>query len=153
MTIGLGLPGGGFKRIVERNTPLPASKSFSLATSKDNEETMELQVFQGEDTNVGANEYLGTMRIEGLPKGPKGAVQLAVTLRLDAECVLHVEARELRTRKAFSSTLATRYTPDEIRSRLGMGGAKPQATEQRSEELKQRGGRFWSFLKRVVGKT
>ena len=154
MTIGLGLPGGGFKRIVERNTPLPASKSFSLATSKDNEETMELQVFQGEDANVGANEYLGTMRIEGLPKGPKGSVQLAVTLKLDAECVLHVDARELRTRKAFTSTLATRYTPDEIRSRLGMTAAKPTpATEQRAEELKQRGGRFWGFLKRVVGRA
>ena len=154
MTIGLGLPGGGFKRIVERNTPLPASKSFSLATSKDNEETMELQVFQGEDTNVGANEYLGTMRIEGLPRGPKGSVQLAVTLKLDAECVLHVDARELRTRKAFTSTLATRYTPDEIRSRLGMGAAKPtQASTQRAEELKQRGGRFWSFIKRVVGRA
>ncbi len=154
MTIGLGLPGGGFKRIVERNTPLPASKSFSLATSKDNEESMELQVFQGEDANVGANEYLGTMRIEGLPKGPKGSVQLAVTLKLDAECVLHVDARELRTRKAFTSTLATRYTPDEIRSRLGMSATKPTpATEQRSEELKQRGGRFWGFLKRVVGRA
>ncbi len=154
MTIGLGLPGGGFKRIVERNTPLPASKSFSLATSKDNEETMELQVFQGEDANVGANEYLGTMRIEGLPKGPKGSVQLAVTLKLDAECVLHVDARELRTRKAFTSTLATRYTPDEIRTRLGMSTVKATpATAQRAEELKQRGGRFWGFLKRVVGRA
>ncbi len=155
MTIGLGLPGGGFKRIIERNTPLPASKSFSLATSKDNEETMELQVFQGEDANVGANEYLGTLRIEGLPRGPKGSVQLAVTLKLDAECVLHVDARELRTRKAFTSTLATRYTPDEIRGRLGMSAtAKPsQEMSQRAEELKQRGGRFWSFLKRVVGRA
>ncbi len=154
MTIGLGLPGGGFKRIVERNTPLPASKSFSLATSKDNEEAMELQVFQGEDANVGANEYLGTMRIEGLPRGPKGSVQVAVTLKLDAECVLHVDARELRTRKAFACTLATRYTPDEIRSRLGMSTTKPTpATEQRAEELKQRGGRFWGFLKRVVGRA
>jgi molecular chaperone DnaK (HSP70) len=154
MTIGLGLPGGGFKRIIERNTPLPAARSFSLATSKDNEETMELQVFQGEDANVRANEYLGTLRIEGLPRAPRGSVQLAVTLKLDSECVLQVDARELRSRRLFTSTLATRYTPEEIRARLGIKPGKPgDATSERAAELKSRAGKFWGFLKRVVGRA
>ena len=154
MTIGIGLPGGGFKRIIERNTPLPVSKSFSLATSRDDEEHLELSIFQGEDGNVVGNEYVGTTRIDGLPKGPKGTVHVSVTLKLDAECVLHVEARELRTRKGFKADMATRYTSEELRKKLGIVPQAPTANQgQRAQELSQRGGRFWGFLKRVVGRA
>lgn len=152
MTIGIGLPGGGFKRTIERNTPLPASASFAVSTSKDNEEHLELNLFQGEDAQIGGNEYLGTVSIDGLPKGPKGTVQVVVNVKLDAECVLHVEARELRTRAVFKATLATRYTPEQIRNRLGIPAPDPKQGP-RAKELEKRGGRFWSFLKRVVGKS
>ncbi len=152
MTIGIGLPGGGFKRTIERNTPLPANASFAVSTSKDDEEHLELNLFQGEDAQVGGNEYLGTVSIDGLPKGPKGTVRVVVNVKLDAECVLHVEARELRTRAVFKATLATRYTPEQIRTRLGIAAPDPKQGA-RAKELEKRGGRFWSFLKRVVGKT
>ncbi|MBL8954858.1 MAG: TIGR02266 family protein, partial [Myxococcaceae bacterium] len=92
MTIGVGMPGGAFKRIIERNTPLPVSKSFGVSTQTDNQEMLELMIFQGEDGHVSANEFLGAVHVEGLPKGPKGSVQVAVTLQLDSECVLTVEA-------------------------------------------------------------
>jgi uncharacterized protein (TIGR02266 family) len=150
MTIGIGVPGGGFKRLIERNTPLPASVSFGLATSKDNEEVIELNVFQGEDSDPTVNDYIGTVRIDGLPKAPKGMTQVTVTLKLDAECVLHAEARELRTRHSVRATLATRYSSAELQTKLG---APPAAAKEskRSEELKKRGGRFWGLLKRVLG--
>jgi molecular chaperone DnaK (HSP70) len=153
MTIGIGLPGGGFKRIIERNTPLPATASFAVSTSKDDEPHLELSLFQGEDSQVAGNEYVGTVRVDELPKGPKGSVQVVVSVKLDAECVLHVEARELRTRKVFKATLATRYTPEQLKARLGISAAPPPAAEgARATELAKRGGRFWSFLKKVVGK-
>ncbi len=151
MTIGIGLPGGTFKRIIQRNTPLPAASSFALNTSKDDEKHLELNLFQGEDAHVVGNEYLGTVSIDGLPKGPKGSVQVIVSVKLDAECVLHVDARELRSRVAFKATLATRYTPEQIRTRLGIAPTANATTGARAQELAQRGGRFWSFLKRVVG--
>ncbi|ATB28904.1 TIGR02266 family protein [Melittangium boletus] len=153
MTIGVAMPGGGFTRVIERNTPLPAQRSFAISTTRDNEEVMELSLFQGEDTHISANEYLGTVRLEGLPKGPKGSVRVAITLRLDSECVLHVNALEYSTRKEMKATLATRYSPEELRQRLGVARDAAQAAEERrGQDLKERSGRFWGFLKKVVGK-
>ncbi|ATB43704.1 molecular chaperone DnaK [Cystobacter fuscus] len=154
MTIGVAMPGGAFTRVIERNTPLPAQRSFAISTTRDDEEVMELSIFQGEDAHISANEYLGTARLEGLPKGPKGSVRVAVTLRLDSECVLHVNAQEYSTRKEMKATLATRYTPEELRQRLGVAkDAARAAEERRGQELKERSGRFWGFLKKVVGKS
>ncbi|MBL8921816.1 MAG: TIGR02266 family protein [Myxococcaceae bacterium] len=154
MTVGLGKPGGGFHRLIERNTPLPVTKTFGLSTFKDHQTELEVLVFQGEDNNVSGNEFLGAVKIDGLPKAPKGVVQVAITLTLDAECVLHVEAKEFKTRKAVKATLASRYTTAEVAQRLGISAEKQaQATEQRGAELTQRAGGFWSRLKRVFTKA
>lgn len=153
MTVGIGKPGGGFHRLIERNTPLPATKSFGLSTHEDNQTELEVMIFQGEDSNVAGNEFLGAMKLEGLPKGPKGAVQIAITVSLDAECVLKVEAREFRTRKVVRATMATRYTSDEVAKRLNISAEKrAQTDQQRSEELGGRTGGFWSKLKRVFSR-
>jgi molecular chaperone DnaK (HSP70) len=154
MTIGLAMPGGAFQRVVERNTPLPAQRSFAVSTSRDNEEVLELSIFQGEDNHISANEYLGTVRLEGLPKGPKGSVRVAVTIKMDAECVLFVEAREYQTRKTVRATLATRYTPEELAKQLKVDmNAARAAEERRGADLRERAGRFWGFLKKVVGRA
>ncbi|WP_141621596.1 TIGR02266 family protein [Myxococcus sp. AB036A] len=153
MTVGVAMPGGAFKRVIERNSPLPAQRSFAINTTKDNEAFLELSIFQGEDSHISANEYLGTVRIEGLPKGPKGSVRVAVTLKLDSECVLHVEAREYSTRKEVKATLATRYSPEELQKQLQVSKESVKAAEERrGADLKERAGGFWSFVKKALGR-
>ena len=111
-------------------------------------------LFQGEDSNVAGNELVGVVRIDGLPKGPKGAVQVAISLSLDAECVLKVEAREFRTRKAVKATLATRFTAEEIAARLHMSAAKGVEVQQkRADELEKRAGGFWGRLKKAFARN
>jgi molecular chaperone DnaK (HSP70) len=154
MTIGLGKPGGGFHRLIERNTPLPATKSFGISTQKNDETELEVMIFQGEDSNVAGNEFLGALTISGLPKGPAGSVQVAITLGLDAECVLRVEAREFRSRQVVRSTLATRYTGDEIAKKLGISTEKvAAANKSRGEELEKRAGGFWGKLKSLFKRS
>nr|WP_193364460.1 TIGR02266 family protein [Corallococcus macrosporus] len=153
MTVGVAMPGGAFKRVIERNSPLPAQRSFAINTTKDNEAALELSIFQGEDNHISANEYLGTVRIEGLPKGPKGSVRVAVTLKLDSECVLHVEAREYSTRKEVKATLATRYSPEELQKQLQVSKESVKAAEERrGADLKERAGGFWGFVKKALGR-
>ena len=153
MTIGLGKVGGGFHRLIERNTPLPATKSFGISTHEDNQEVLEVMLFQGEDANVAGNELLGAVHIDGLPRGPKGSVQVAVSLSLDAECVLKVEAREFRTRKAVAATLATRFTGEEVAKRLHITEAKSaEAQATRGQELEKRAGGFWGRLKKALSR-
>ncbi|MFP2929125.1 Hsp70 family protein, partial [Pyxidicoccus sp. 3LG] len=153
MTVGVAMPGGAFKRVIERNSPLPAQRSFAINTNKDNEESLELSIFQGEDNHISANEYLGTVRIEGLPRGPKGSVRVAVTIKLDSECVLHVEAREYSTRKEVKATLATRYSPEELQKQLQVSKESVKAAEERrGADLKERAGGFWGFVKKALGR-
>ncbi|AGC48460.1 DnaK family protein [Myxococcus stipitatus DSM 14675] len=153
MTVGVAMPGGAFKRVIERNSPLPAQRSFAISTNKDNEEVLELSLFQGEDNHISANEYLGTVRIEGLPKGPKGSVRVAVTIKLDSECVLHVEAREYSTRREVKATLATRYSPEELQKQLQVSKESVKAAEdRRGADLKERAGGFWRFVKKALGR-
>jgi molecular chaperone DnaK len=152
MTLGIGLPGGRFKRIIERNTPLPVQRTYGIATTRRNQRKIEISVFQGEDTHVSGNDYLGTLVVDGLQRGEKGAVQVAVTFALGPECVLDVAAREVGSGHEVRATLATRDTPEDLRKRLRIDAEAASAAESaRAEELTRRGSRFWSLLKRVVG--
>src|SRR5882724_5359552 len=73
MSIGVGLPGGRFKKIIERNTTLPHKKSLNIGTTRDNQDTVEIVIFQGDNEKAQANEYLGTLVIGDVAKGPRGS--------------------------------------------------------------------------------
>jgi molecular chaperone DnaK len=122
MSIGIGLPGGRVKTIIERNTALPARKQYGLATTKDGQTEFELVVFQGESQTAGECEYLGTLRLEGLPPGPRGMVKIAVTFELGAECLLTVKARELNTGRQVEAVMSAKEGPNAARRKLEQAG-------------------------------
>ena len=118
VSIGIGLPGGRVKTIIERNTPLPARKQYGLATSRDGQTEFELVVLQGESGVAAECEYLGTLRLAGLPAGPRGMVKIAVSFELGAECLLTVTARELASGRQVRTVLDTREKPSDVQRRL-----------------------------------
>ena len=120
ISIGVGLPGGGgrVKRVIERNTPLPVRKEYQLATTKDGQETFDLWIFEGEGAMVAECQYLGTIQLTGLPRGPKGSVRIAVAFELGEECLLAVRAREMGSGREVEVVFTTRGTPDEVRKRI-----------------------------------
>ena len=143
-----------FRRVLERNTALPVQKAFAIGTTEDNQAEMKLFLFQGEDPHVSANDFLGAVRLDGLPPGPKGTIKVAVTLKLDTECVLNVEAKEISTGRSVRARLQTRYAKEDVQKELRVTGAGAQAAEEkRGEELKARSGRFWGFVKKVMGRA
>jgi molecular chaperone DnaK len=119
MSIGVGLRGGRFKRILEHNTPLPHRRNHQIHTTRDDQTTLEVAVFQGESDRALDNEYLGTLTVEDLPPGPKGSVGFDVAFALTAEALLTVTAEQHGTGRLIEATFATRETPDAIRARLG----------------------------------
>jgi molecular chaperone DnaK len=139
MAIGIGLPGGRFKAILDRNTALPATKRYSISTSRDDQTEVELSIFQGDNAAAQQNEYLGTLKLAGLPKKPRGGVQIEVVFEVNNECLLKVTAKESGTDKSVTSVFSTRDTPAAVKARLeNDGGAKPSpappagATAQKS---------------------
>ncbi|MCY1031194.1 TIGR02266 family protein [Corallococcus sp. BB11-1] len=124
MAIGVGLPGGRFKPVLERNVSLPASKVYTLSTHRDDQTELELSVFQGDAERAPDNEYLGTLRLAGLPKRPRGAVQVTVTFEVSNESLLKVIAREATTGREVVSTFTTRDTPEAVKARLAQSEAE-----------------------------
>lgn len=85
-----------FAPIVKRNTPLPASASEAFATVSDNQPTVEIDVYQGESSDVRRNHRVGKFLIEGLARVPAGN-QIVVQLDLTLDGTLKVSAREKST--------------------------------------------------------
>ncbi len=118
MSIGVGLPGGRMATVLPRNTRLPARKIYEHATTQDGQTELELQVFQGDAPRVSECEYLGTVRVAGLPPRPRGEVRIAVELALGNEGILTVIARDLATGEVTEARLATLDTPESLREKL-----------------------------------
>ena len=161
MSIGIGLPGGRVKTIIERNTALPARKQYGLATSRDGQTEFELVILQGESPDASQCEYLGTLKLAGLPLGPRGMVKIAVTFELGAEGLLTVTARELNTGKQVRAVMSAKEGPSAARRRLdegtGTDGAKVQtasfgAPRPGAPGAAPRGG-IAGFLRRLFGKS
>jgi molecular chaperone DnaK len=163
MSIGIGLPGDRVKNIIERNTPLPVRKQYGLTTTRDGQTEFELVVLQGESTHVAECEYLGTVRLTGLPSGPRGMVKIAVSFDLGAECLLTVTARELNTGRKVQAVMSAREGPSAARRRLDDGQAKgstgsfPVATTPPAgtplARPAPRHGPFRRFLRKLMGRA
>ncbi|MBL8952553.1 MAG: TIGR02266 family protein, partial [Myxococcaceae bacterium] len=69
--IGVAVKGGGFRRVLERNTRLPADKTLELPVAAD--APVQLAVFQGTASRAEDNEYLGALHVV-----PEKAGDLAV---------------------------------------------------------------------------
>jgi molecular chaperone DnaK len=118
MAIGVGLPGGRFKVVMDRNAPLPATKTYTLSTHRDNQAELEVSIFQGESLRVAENEFLGTLKLTGLPPRPRGEVQVTISFEVSSESLLKVTAKENTTGREVSSTFTTRDTPEAVKARL-----------------------------------
>ena len=126
LSIGIASPQGKVRTIFERNTPLPAHKRVSLATTHDGQTEFELAVVQGDAPVAADCEYLGTVRLDGLPSGPRGMVKIAVGFELGAECLLTITARELQTNRAVQTSFAARAPPARQVAPAATGEARPE---------------------------
>ena len=146
MSIGIGLPGGRFKKVVDRNTSLPHKKTHSIWTSQDHQKTLEIAVFQGESGRVRDNEYLGTLVVPDLPPGTKGNVVFDIVFSISAESILTVTAEERGTARSVSATFSTQDTPEAVKRRLS-GGAEAGEAQPAAASNAAKGG----WMKRIFG--
>lgn len=93
--------------IIHRNTPLPVNKTESFTTSHDNQTSVEVVVYQGEDPDPDQNTLIGKFIVEGLSKAPQGNLVL-VGFNLDLNGMLKVTATEKITGFSKTVTLDTR---------------------------------------------
>jgi molecular chaperone DnaK len=150
LTIGMASPQGKVRAIFERNTPLPSRKQVGLATTRDGQTEFELTLVQGEAPMALDCEYLGTLRLDGLPSGPRGMVKIAVGFELGAECLLTVTARELQTNRVVRTSFATRRATTHEPPARAEPSRPPAPAAAPSPPAPSRGLR--GFLDRLLGR-
>lgn len=99
LSLGIETLGGVMTKMINRNTTIPTKQSKVFSTAADNQTTVSIRVFQGEREMVNDNKLLGQFDLSGIPPAPRGVPQVEVTFDIDANGIVHVNARDKSTGK------------------------------------------------------
>jgi molecular chaperone DnaK len=99
LSLGIETLGGVTTVLIARNTTIPTKKSEIFSTAEDNQTTVEIHVLQGERDMALNNRTIGRFQLTGIPPAPRGMPQVEVTFDIDANGILHVQAKDKATGK------------------------------------------------------
>ena len=143
MPIGFSMPGGRFRKVIEKNTQIPSKSSFRLPATRDGK-GLELDIFQGDGDRIIDNEYLGTLKFPAEVAGQR------VNFILDEECLLHVTI-ESASGQIRELTLATHDTPEALKVAWQEEAERRRVAAERQMTPEEQSRGIFASIRKVFG--
>jgi molecular chaperone HscA len=97
LSLGIETMGGLMDVLIPRNSKIPGKAARQYTTQKDGQGGMRISVFQGERDMVKDNRRLAEFNLTGIPGMPAGLPKVEVSFLINADGILSVRAKELRS--------------------------------------------------------
>lgn len=120
LSLGIETMGGLMDVLIPRNSKVPSKAARQYTTQKDGQSGMKIAVYQGERDLVKDNRKLAEFNLTGIPRMPAGLPKVEVSFLVNADGILVVKARELRSGVEQSVEVKPQYglTDEEVEKML-----------------------------------
>lgn len=120
LSLGIETMGGLMDVLLPRNSKIPTKAGRQYTTQKDAQSGIQIAVYQGERDLVKDNRKLGEFTLTGIPAMPAGLPKVDVSFLINADGILQVSAKELRSGVTQSIDIKPQYglTDEEVEKRL-----------------------------------
>jgi molecular chaperone HscA len=120
LSLGIETMGGLMDVLLPRNAKIPTKAGRQYTTQKDGQSGIQIAVYQGERDLVKDNRKLGEFTLTGIPAMPAGLPKVDVSFLINADGILQVSAKELRSGVSQSIDIKPQYglTDEEVEQRL-----------------------------------
>ena len=134
LSLGIETMGGLMDVLIPRNTKIPSKAGRQYTTQKDGQNGMRISVFQGERDLVQDNRKLAEFNLSGIPAMPAGLAKVEISFLINADGILNVRAKELRSGVEQSIEVKPQYglTDAEVEKML------MESIQHASEDIKIR---------------
>ena len=105
LTLSIETMGGVATPLIKRNTTIPVSKSQIFSTAVDNQPSVDVVIVQGERPMAKDNKLLGNFQLTDIQPARAGEPQIEITFNIDANGIMSVKAKDLKTNKENSITI------------------------------------------------
>ena len=120
LSLSIETKGGISTRLIERNSTIPTKYSQIFTTAANFQTSVDIKVLQGERRFAKDNKVIGEFKLKGIKRALRGVPQIEVTFEIDANGILNVSAKDLKTGNSQSITItaSSNLSDEEIQNAI-----------------------------------